>query len=73
MNNSKRSGGLGFSGVLTVVFIVLRLVGIIDWSWLWILSPLWIDIGITIILVVVINLIDNRSKNKWNRSDRLKW
>ncbi len=35
------SGGIGFLGLLTIVFIVLKLTGYINWSWLWVLSPLW--------------------------------
>lgn len=42
MNNNS-STGLGLSSVLTVVFVVLKLIGTIDWSWWWVLSPLWID------------------------------
>ena len=41
MNNN--SGGLTLSGVLLIVFIVLKLVGVINWSWIWVLSPLWIS------------------------------
>ena len=35
-------GGMGFVGVLTLIFIVLKLTGNINWSWLWVLSPIWI-------------------------------
>lgn len=35
--------GIGFSGLLTIVFIVLKLIGVIEWSWVWVLSPLWIS------------------------------
>lgn len=35
--------GVGFSGLLTIVFIVLKLVGVINWSWVWVLSPMWIN------------------------------
>lgn len=73
MNDSKRSSGLGLCGVLTIVFVVLKLVGVIDWSWLWVLSPLWINIALIIILIIIVVLINNRSNNKQNRSDRLKW
>ena len=44
-------GGVGFAGLLTLVFIVLKLVGVIDWSWLWVLSPIWIT---TIIVILII-------------------
>ena len=53
------SSGIGFCGLLTVAFIVLKLTGYIDWSWLWILSPLWIPIaiGIGIVLIVFIGWV----------------
>ena len=41
-NNS--SGGIGFCGVLAIVFITLKLTGTIAWSWLWVLSPIWIPV-----------------------------
>jgi len=40
--SSGGSGGVGFTGLLTVLFIGLKLGGVIDWSWWWVLSPLWI-------------------------------
>ncbi len=39
-SSSSSSGGIGFSGLLTIVFIVLKLVGKIDWSWWWVLAPI---------------------------------
>ena len=60
MNDNKtvvRSGGLGLGGVLLVVFVVLKLVGVISWSWIWVLSPLWIGIALWVVLFVVIILI----------------
>lgn len=51
------SGGIGFAGLLTVAFIVLKLVGIINWSWLWVLSPLWISAGIGIIVCIIVLVI----------------
>lgn len=46
---------IGFAGLLTIVFIVLKLIGEITWSWLWVLSPLWIGflIWITIVASVI--------------------
>lgn len=37
----KGSSGIGFFGLLAIVFITLRLTDVIDWSWWWVLSPLW--------------------------------
>lgn len=51
------SGGIGFAGLLTVAFIVLKLVGVINWSWIWILSPLWISAGIGIIVCIIVLII----------------
>lgn len=52
MNNSHSSGGIGFGGLLTIVFIVLKLCGVIDWRWLWVLSPLWISLVISLVIIV---------------------
>jgi len=51
------SGGLGFAGLLTIVFIVLKLCKIINWSWIWVLSPLWITFAIVILAVIIINIL----------------
>jgi len=50
-NNTSSSGGIGFGGLLALLFITLKLLGKIDWSWWWVLSPLWI--GFAILLVIV--------------------
>lgn len=52
------SGGVGFVGLLTIAFIVLKLLGIITWSWVWVLSPIWIDAIFVIVLLVVVLLAD---------------
>lgn len=52
MGSSGSSGGITFSGALLMIFIVLKLCGVIDWSWLWVLSPLWISAGIAILIIV---------------------
>jgi len=54
-----KSGGIGFFGVLTIVFIVLKLLGKIDWSWKWVLAPLWGSIlaGIIICILVFIGYV----------------
>lgn len=56
MSNSNVSTGVSFTGVLTIVFVVLKLVGVINWSWIWVLSPIWISwiIGIIILIIVTI-------------------
>lgn len=54
------SGGVGFVGLLTIAFIVLKLLGIITWGWVWVLSPIWIDAILVIVLLVVVLLADRR-------------
>lgn len=51
---SANSGGIGFAGLLTVLFIGLKLTGFITWSWLWVLSPLWIAFGLWLVLLGII-------------------
>ena len=58
MSNTKVTyKGVGFAGLLTIVFIVLKLTNVISWSWLWVLSPLWIDFALVIIIAVVAAII----------------
>lgn len=51
--NNGRNAGIGFCGLLTIVFIVLKLLKVISWSWLWVLSPLWISIVFAILIFAV--------------------
>ena len=57
-SSSSSSGGIGFTGLLTIVFIVLKLTGVIDWSWGWVLSPLWIGaiVGLLILAIFLVIL-----------------
>ena len=52
-NSKTASGGIGFTGLLTIVFIVLKLIGVIKWSWWWVLSPALIGIALAILLFVI--------------------
>ena len=45
--------GIGFSGLLTIVFITLKLCKVINWSWVWVLSPIWISMIITIVIILM--------------------
>ena len=55
--NTPSSGGIGFVGLLTIAFIVLKLTGYIDWSWWWVWSPVWIAAGVVAVAVAVFLLI----------------
>jgi len=64
MSENNNSNGIGFIGLLTIVFVTLKLLGKIDWSWAWVLSPVWIS-TIVIVLVfifafVILLLTDNK-------------
>ena len=53
-SSSSSSGGIGFAGLLTVAFVVLKLTGVIAWSWWWVLSPLWISFGLFLATLTVL-------------------
>ncbi len=48
MNRNQGTAGIGFCQLLTILFIALKLNGTINWSWLWVLSPLWIPLGVAV-------------------------
>lgn len=50
---SNASSGIGFCGLLTIVFITLKLTEYIDWSWWWVLCPLWISTLLTVSIFIV--------------------
>ena len=52
-NTTTNSGGIGFCGLLAIVFIVLKLLGKITWSWLWVLSPIWIPVALFVLLWLI--------------------
>jgi Flp pilus assembly protein TadB len=49
----EKTTGIGFSQLLAIAFIVLKLTGVITWSWLWVLSPLWIPFAVALLIVFV--------------------
>ena len=56
-NSTAASGGIGFCGLLTVAFIVLKLCKVINWSWLWVLAPLWIPTALVILIIAIIFMV----------------
>jgi hypothetical protein len=50
--------GLGVCDVLGIVFIVLKLVGVISWSWWWVLAPFWIPLAIVILCAIILAIFD---------------
>lgn len=65
-NNSTSTGGVSFLGVLLAVFIALKLAKVINWSWWIVLIPLWIELAILFIVIIVLIVISwcNRN-NRW--------
>lgn len=55
-NKTTVNGGIGFIGLLTIAFIVLKLIGVITWSWIWVLSPVWISAVIYVVVVLMVIL-----------------
>ena len=60
MMENKGTGGVGFFGLLTIVFIVLKLTGVISWSWFWVLSPVIAAVVLFCVLVAVYIFIERR-------------
>lgn len=52
--SSTTTGSIGFTGLLGIVFIVLKLTGVINWSWVWVLCPFWIGIVLYAVIVLAI-------------------
>lgn len=51
-----KTRGVGFCGLLTIAFIVLKLCGVIAWPWIWVLAPLWIGWALVLLITVVVIL-----------------
>lgn len=59
---------IGFSGILFIVFLILKLTNVIAWSWWWVTAPLWITIALNILIIISIALfqiiIHRKKRNK---------
>jgi len=68
------ASGIGFIGILTIVFIVLKLIGVIGWSWLWVFVPLWgliaLVVGgiilffVVVVVIAVVSVLFDRGKRR---------
>ena len=52
--NNSSSNGIGFIGLLTIVFIALKLTGHITWSWFMVLSPIWISVSAFLLTIFIV-------------------
>lgn len=50
-------------GTLTIIFLVLKLTGVINWPWVWVLSPVWITIGL--VLIILLFMVGGTVKTDW--------
>lgn len=57
--SSKSSSGIGVTGLLGVAFVVLKLMGYIDWSWWWVTLPFWGGIALVIFLVLIFGFYES--------------
>ena len=53
-NSGSSSSGIGVGSLLTVAFVIMKLTDVIDWKWIWVLSPMWISAAIGLFVVTVI-------------------
>lgn len=56
-SSSSSSSGIGFFGLLGIVFITLKLCHIIDWSWWWVTAPLWGGLALVLLLLLVVFVV----------------
>lgn len=49
--------GPGFASLLTLLFIALKLTGVIAWPWVWVLAPLWITLALSLVLAALIAVL----------------
>ena len=58
-NKNTANNGINFATLLFIVFLILKLTNVIDWSWWWVTAPLWIGFVIAIILLIIIFIFVN--------------
>lgn len=71
--NNSSSGGIGFIGLLTIAFIVMKLTHVIDWSWWWVLAPIWVSVGLVVSVLLIfgaVMLVGYWVDKRHNRSDK---
>ena len=66
MSKESSSSGISLMGMLTILFITLKLTNYIDWSWWWILSPMWLPLFILLLSAGLLSVIKyvKSTKNK---------
>lgn len=67
-NNAAKSGGVGFFGLLALLLIALRLVGVIAWPWWVVLAPLWVPLAAAALLLAVAAAMDAAQRAEIQRA-----
>lgn len=57
MSKETSTGGISFLGLLTIVFITLKLTNVITWSWWWVLAPLWGPLAIVALIFIIVFIV----------------
>lgn len=66
-NSNQTGGGVGIVTVLAIVFIVLKVCNLITWSWVWVLSPLWISFGLMCIMLMIVGVVALVGQSSYRR------
>ena len=53
MSNASTNNNINLFGILGIVFIVLKLTGVINWSWWWVTAPFWAPVAVAIIILLL--------------------
>lgn len=56
-NNKSTGSGIGFCGLLTIAFIVLKLTKCIAWSWWWVLAPAWVPLALVVVVLAIVGIV----------------
>lgn len=56
LSASRSGGGIGLASALGIVFIVLKLCGVIGWHWAWVLAPFWMPLALVLAVLLVVGL-----------------
>lgn len=57
MENYNTTSSVSYTGVLTLIFVVLKLCNVIDWSWWWVLCPIWISFALSLLFIIILGII----------------
>ena len=57
-DSSGSQGGISFTGLLFITFLVLKLTKVINWPWIWVFSPLWIGLIVAIVIILIAVIVN---------------